>query len=248
MTIPISLERSDLTGRDASGCVVKLILGNDHRLFADALAHVLPRHGVTVTARARSPHELLMALATEQADMCLIAGRWLKGEGLGHLRQVRERYPAVDVVVLSEGSADDIAMALDIGAAAVVSQHQHVTDLLAVLHRVRAGERAIDAAIEPKACGFSRLAGADVDGLLETLTVREQEVLVLMTDGKATKEIASELAITLHTARTHVQSVLVKLGVHSRLEASGLIARSGLLGPCGQFSFSPEARQTTQSE
>ncbi len=222
---------------------MRLILGNDHRVFADALADVLPRHGVIVTARARSPHEILVALANEQADMCLIAGRWLKGEGLGHLRQVRVRHPAVDVIILSEGSAKcDIATALDIGAAAVVSHHQRVTDLLAVLHRVRAGERAIDAANTPETGGLSPLAGTGADGLLGTLTIREQEVLVLMADGKATREIASALAITLHTARTHVQSVLVKLGVHSRLEASGLVARSsGALGPFGQSVVSPVA-------
>jgi two-component system, NarL family, nitrate/nitrite response regulator NarL len=243
------------TGRDAgcaegcsSGSAVRLILGHDHRLFADALADVLPRHRVIVTARARSPRKVLMALATEQADMCLISDRWLKGERLGHLRQVREHHPAVDLVILSDRSTNcDIATARAIGAAAVVSQHQHVADLLAVLHRVRAGERAIDAAIAPEVGSFSPYAGAYIDSLLDTLTIREQEVLMLMTDGKATKEIASALAITLHTARTHVQSVLVKLGVHSRLEASGLVARSGLLGPCGQFGFSPVTHEAAMN-
>lgn len=233
-------------GGCAKGCravrVVRLILGDDHRLFADALADVLPRHEVIVTARARSPQEVLAALASEQADMCLISGRWLNDDRLGHLRQVREHYPAVDLVILSEGSGSakcDTGAALAIGAAAIVSQHEHVTDLLAVLRRVRAGELAIDAAIAPQVARVSPLAVTYVDGLLDLLTTREQEVLMLMADGKATKEIASALAITLHTARTHVQSVLVKLGVHSRLEASGLAARSGLVGPFGQLAFSP---------
>lgn len=205
---------------------MRLIVGHDHRLFADVLADVLRLHGAIVTARARSPREVLMALATEQADICLVADRWLKGEALGHLRQARELHPAVDLVILSERSANfDIATARAIGAAAVVSQHHRVTDLVAVLHRVRAGERAIDAAVAPEVGSFSPGAGAYAGSLLGTLTIREQEVLMLMTDGKAAKEIASALAITLHTARTHVQSVLVKLGVHSRLEASGLVAQ-----------------------
>lgn len=208
------------------GSAVRLILGHDHRLFADALADVLRRHRAVVTARARSPREVLMALATDQADICLVADRWLDGEALGHLRQVRELHPAVDLVILSERSANcDIATARAIGAAAIVGQHQHVTDLVAVLHRVRAGERAIDAETAQQVGSFSPLAEVHAGSLVDTLTIREQEVLMLMTDGKAAKEIASALAITLHTARTHVQSVLVKLGVHSRLEASGLVAQ-----------------------
>lgn len=227
---------------------MRLILGNDHRLFADALADVLPRHGVMVTARACSPQEVLVALATEPADLCLISGRWLKGEGLGPMRQVREHHPAVGLVILSEGSGSancDIAAALAIGAAAVVSRHEDVAELMAVLRRVRAGERAIDVTSAPQAGSLSPLASAYVDGLLHLLTAREQEVLMLMTDGKATKEIASALAITLHTARAHVRSVLVKLGVHSRLEASGLVARSG--APLfGQFTFNPVAHDAAE--
>jgi two-component system, NarL family, nitrate/nitrite response regulator NarL len=221
---------------------VSLILGDDHCLFADALADLLPRHGVIVMARARSPQEVLAALASEQADMCLISGRWLTGDRLGHLRQVREHHPTVGLVILSERSGSvncDIATALAIGAAAIVTQHQQVTDLLGVLHRVRAGERCIEAAVVPEVASFSPLAAGYADGLLDLLTTREQEVLMLMTDGKAAKEIASALAITLHTARTHLQSVLVKLGVHSRLEACGLVARSGLVGPFGQLAFGP---------
>jgi two-component system nitrate/nitrite response regulator NarL len=66
---------------------------------------------------------------------------------------------------------------------------------------------------------------------------------MLIADGHATRDIAQALAISLHTARTHVQSVLVKLGAHSRLEASGMVARSGLLGLAVELGVSRAAAQ-----
>ena len=225
---------------------MRLVLGNDHRLFMDALADVLSRHGVTVAARAHTPHDVLIQVAEQRPDICLIADRWLNREGIGSLREICSNHPGTRLVILSDGSAvADIVTAVDIGAAAVVSQYQHVSDLINVLHRVRTGERPIDAAtVVPAIRNFTRPVSSYSDRLLDMLTIREQEVLKLITDGQATKEIAKALAITPNTARTHVQSVLVKLGAHSRLEASGIVGRSGLLAPPGQFGIRPAVQKT----
>jgi two-component system, NarL family, nitrate/nitrite response regulator NarL len=227
---------------------MRVIVGNDHRLFADALADVLSQHGVVVTAQARTSHELFMAAASHQPDICLVADHWLTGEGLSTIRLLHVLHPAVKVVVLSDSGLNSAEAAADVGAAAIVSQHQHVTDLIEMLHRVRAGERPIDAVPAIQAVRSIRPRfSSDGEALLDALTVREQEVLMLMTDGQATKEIAKALAITLHTARTHVQSVLVKLGVHSRLQACAIVARSGVLGSSGQLAFGQEARRAGAS-
>jgi DNA-binding NarL/FixJ family response regulator len=225
---------------------MRLVLGSDHRLFVDALADVLLQQGVTVAARAHTPHDVLVQVAKQLPDVCLIADRWLSRDGIASLRQICSNHPGTKLVILSEGSAAaDVVTAVDIGAAAVVSQYQHVSELINVLHRVRAGERPIDAAtVIPAIRNFTRPVSSYGDRLLDMLTIREQEVLKLMTDGQATKEIAKALAITLNTARTHVQSVLVKLGVHSRLEASGIVGRSGLLSLPGQFGARPVAQKT----
>jgi DNA-binding NarL/FixJ family response regulator len=227
---------------------VRLILGNDHRMFTDALAAALARLGVAVVATGYTPRAVVVEVGRHQPDVCMVAGRWSDAARIERLRLIRGNHPSVGVVVLSDGSTtSDVATAISIGAAAVVSQHQHVTDLLETLYRVRAGERPIDSAVAVPAIG--RLSPDDFGGgrLLDSLTVREQEVLLLMSDGQATKEIARSLAITPHTARTHVQSVLVKLGVHSRLEASGMAARSGLLRPPGRFPISSVAREAAVS-
>jgi len=65
--------------------------------------------------------------------------------------------------------------------------------------------------------------------LVAGLTQREREALILLAEGAATRDIASQLFISLNTARNHVQSVIVKLGAHSRLEAVATARRAGLL-------------------
>jgi two-component system, NarL family, nitrate/nitrite response regulator NarL len=221
---------------------VRLILGNDHQMFTDALADVLAQQGVMVLARAGTPDAVVLEVARHEPDICMVASRWSNAAGVDSLRLIHANHPAVSVVLLSDGStSSDMATAVTIGAAAVVSRHQHVTDLMGVLNRVRAGERPIDTAMMVPPIGNLRPACSASDRLLDTLTVREQEVLVLLMDGQPTKEIANLLAITLHTARTHVQSVLVKLGVHSRLEATAMVARCGLLGPSGRLLVNPLA-------
>lgn len=70
------------------------------------------------------------------------------------------------------------------------------------------------------------------------LTPREVEVLVRVADGEDTRLIAAGMGIAPSTARTHVQRVLMKLGVGSRLEAAALAARTGLLDRAGPVTLS----------
>lgn len=221
---------------------MRLILGTDQQLFADALQSTLTAHGVTVAGWARSPHELIREAVARLPQICLISARWLCGNG-AQLFDVL--HPAIKIVALAEATnAALMAAAQEYGVAAVVAHNQHVADLIETLHRVRAGERPVPAAPARPAVRALRPSSRSADGgLLDRLTLREQEVLILIADGQATRDIAQALAITQHTARTHVQSVLVKLGAHSRLEASGMVARSGLLGPAGELAINRAAAQ-----
>ena len=212
---------------------MRVVLGNGQRLCTDALAAALAKHGVTVVAVAQTQDAVLPEVAEHEPDICLLSARGSAGTDLDIMRALRTRYPAVKLVVLTDGSdSSALAAAAELGAAALVSRGHQLADLVALLERVSADERprgvgSVLAAVSNS--GPAAEPGSD-SGLAH-LTAREQEILKLMIEGKATKEIARSLAITVHTVRTHAQSVLVKLGAHSRLEAGGILARRGLLGP-----------------
>jgi DNA-binding NarL/FixJ family response regulator len=200
---------------------------------------------VTVVALATSPQEVLAAVARHRPDICLMATRFHTSGDFGVLGVICGRYPQVKVVMLADSA--DPASASDVissGAAGVIRKDQHLTEIIRTLADVRAGERALDTDLpQPGPRDFRSPAASDSEWLLQLLTLREQEVLMLIMEGQSTKQIARSLAISLSTARTHIQSVLVKLGAHSRLEATSMVARSCLLGISGQYSLGPPAKQ-----
>ena len=209
------------------GHALRLVVGERHRLFIDSLAAVLAWHGFDVAAVATSPAELLATVARLQPDVCLLAASFPGGSGLDVMRIIGERHPRVKVVMFS--ASPDPAMltaARDGGAAGFIPSDHHVADIVGALSRVRNGDRVFDL-MDAGIRSFRPAAAAGRHEPWDLLTVREQEVLVLMTEGEATRQIARSLAISVSTARTHVENVLAKLGVHSRLEATTVVARSG---------------------
>jgi two-component system, NarL family, nitrate/nitrite response regulator NarL len=226
---------------------MRIVLGSDHRLVVDAMADALSQNGIAVVAQGMSPQEVLTAVARYEPDICLLSGSFSGSSSLDVLRLIRKRHPAIKVVMFSDSSDPaEVLAAIDGGAAGFISKEQHMTDVVRTLVRVRAGELAFDAGHVGHG---ARKPGVLVspDCLRRMLTFREQEVLMLMMEGESTKQIARSLAISLSTARTHVQSALVKLGAHSRLEASSIVARSGLLGEAGQFALGPSAQAAAAS-
>jgi two-component system, NarL family, nitrate/nitrite response regulator NarL len=223
---------------------VRLVLCDDHRLFIDALAAALTRHGLTVAALATSPEEALALVATHQPDICLLDARFPGSSGLDALRVISGRYPRVKVVMLSASSDPDVvSAAIDGGVAGFIRKDQRVADIVHVLARVWAGERVLDAdLLRGVVRSLHRPVNPDGHWLLGFLTSREQEVLMLMMEGECTKQIARSLAIAQSTARTHVQNVLVKLGVHSQLEATTMVARTGVFGRPGRYSLGTSAQ------
>lgn len=208
---------------------MRLVLGDDHRMFIEALAVALTRHGVTVAELATSPEEVLSGVARHQPDICMLDVLFRAASGLDVLQVIRRCYPRVKIVVLSASSDPYlVSAAIEAGVAGFIRKDQRVADIAHALARVRAGERVLDADLLRSAVRRLRLPVAHSrNRLLETLTVREQEVLMRMMEGECTKQIARSLAVAQSTARTHVRNVLVKLGVHSQLEATTMVAHAG---------------------
>jgi DNA-binding NarL/FixJ family response regulator len=201
-------------------------------MVIESLAAALSRRGFGVAALATSPPELFAQLAEHHPDICLLAACFSGCGGLDVLRMISWRHPDVKVVMLSSSPDPALtAAAVEEGAAGFIPRDCHITDIVRILPRVCHGERVFDGALLAAAVRAFHLPGAgDGDPLRILLTSREQEVLLRITEGECTRQIARSLAITEATVRTHVQNVFVKLGVHSRLEASTVATESGVLG------------------
>jgi two-component system, NarL family, nitrate/nitrite response regulator NarL len=227
---------------------MRIVLGDGQQLFIDAMAAALTENGVTVTAVATSPAEVLAAIGRHRPDICLLATRINGYDSFDLLDMICRRHPQVKVVLLAEhGDPPARSAVLSNGAAGLIRKDQHLTEIMRILDDVLAGEQSVDTDLTHSCGSELDLPASESSWLVRLLTLREQEVLMLIMEGQSTNQIARSLAISMSTARTHIQSVLVKLGAHSRLEATSMVARFCLVGVTGEYSLGPPVRQAAVS-
>jgi len=209
---------------------MRLVLCDDHRLFLEALASALVGHGHDVVATTTTPAGAVRAVALLRPDACVLDLGFPEGSGVEAARILREQHPTTRVLVLSATTDPQVITdALDAGVNGFVHKGQSLDTVLRALEQLANGLPAIDPATRAGALRHSRPVRERRTALgLEYLTEREREVLKLISQGQDTVQIAEALHVSKSTARTHVQNILVKLGVHSRLQAAALVAASGV--------------------
>jgi two-component system, NarL family, nitrate/nitrite response regulator NarL len=208
--------------------VTSLVVGDDHVVFLDALASLLAQHDFTITV-ARSVAETLAAVTRQQPDVCLIDRHFAGDDSVDAIAAMIAASPPTKVLVLSaDPDTEGVLAALRAGASGYLHKTRGVTALTVAIGRVLRGEVVVDvprSTPPPKPAGYS-----DARRLASHLTERERECLDLLVEGLDTAAMARKLAVSRTTVRTHVQSILTKLGVHSRLEAASFAVRYQLLG------------------
>lgn len=207
---------------------MKLVLGDDQAIFLDALSTVLIQRGYEVGAVARSPEEMIAYVHHQRPDACLIDCNLEVDEGLRTIQRVVEASQDTTIVVLgADPGAESAELALDAGASGYLHQSRGVEVLVSALERMPNGERVVDVPDTGPACKPRRASHADT--VAATLTARERECLSLLVAGLDTAAIMSRMGVSRTTVRTHLQAVLTKLGVHSRLEAASFAVRHNLV-------------------
>ena len=206
---------------------MKLVVCDDHALILDALGTALADLGYEVTKAAR-PDDALEAVRVVQPDVCLLDANYPEGSGLDVIPRIREVSAGTKVVIFSADFSDDVVRrAIALGASGYVRKDRGLPQLVEAIDLAISGHMAI----EPSALQRALRSGDPSEHptwVLSFLTDREWQVLKCVSDGLSTEEIAIQLNVRRSTARTHVQNVLTKLGVHSRLQAAALVSANSL--------------------
>ena len=164
----------------------------------------------------RRPHVVVMDLQMEPLD------------GIESIRQIRSRYPEVEVVALTSfGEEERVHAALKAGASGYLLKDSDADEVSAAIRAAHRGELSLDPAITRGLTSSLRAESRDRPDA--ELTKRELEILRLLGAGKTNKEIAVELHISERTARTHVSNILGKLDLTSRTQAALWAVRQGLV-------------------
>ena len=201
---------------------VGVLVVDDHALVRTGVVNIISHEpDLRVVAEASNGAEAVVEFARHRPDVVLLDLRMPVMEGVEAVRQIRELDPAARVIILTTYDTDeDISRALKAGAKAYVLKDISAEDLVSSIRTVLAGKTYIAPAAAAKlAEGVTRVQ----------LTPRELATLKLLADGKANKEIASELDISERTVKTHLGHLFEKLGVTSRTEAIKVATRRGLV-------------------
>ena len=217
-------------GGPAMGEALEVVLADDHVLLLDALAGVLQDGGHRVLATATTCRIMSEQVKAFRPDVCITEARFADGDCVELLGELMADSLNTKLVVLtSDSSTDTMQRALQSGAAAVIHKSRRLAVLLDVLRRVADGEVVVQGPFTRPP--VLRAASAQVRQLSAYLTSRELECLALLTEGMDTEAMSRHLGVSPTTVRSHIQAVLTKLGVHSRLEAASVAVRLGLGTP-----------------
>jgi DNA-binding NarL/FixJ family response regulator len=201
----------------------RVLVVDDHPLTREALAALLRSHGFELAGIAADGEEAIVTAAETQPDVVLLDLLMPGLDGLSALPRLREVAPGCEVVVLTaSGTEENLLAAIRGGAAGYLLKTESPERIAEFLEGVVQGDAALSGPVARRLLDQVRSGGRGSgvpDSIASALSARELEVLLLLDEHHGTDEIAQRLFISEHTVRSHVKSLLRKLGVSSRREA-----------------------------
>ena len=210
---------------------MRVLLADDHTLLREGLRRSLEDAGVEIVGEAADGEEAVRLAGELRPDVVLMDVSMPRLGGVDATREVRARFPDVEVLILTmHADASVVNDAVRAGAAGYLVKDCTTDDIVAMLDAVAKGE----AALSPDLAS-SMLAEAQGDRATSTpegqglLTQREEEVLKLIADGASTPEVAAALYISTKTVRHHLSSIYEKLESRDRTQAVIRAVRMGII-------------------
>jgi DNA-binding NarL/FixJ family response regulator len=207
---------------------IGVLLVDDHRMFGESLARLLADEpGIDVLAVATSGAEALRLAAALRPKVVLLDQEMPDRDGISVAAELKSKDPDLMVVMLTSSTDDRVLLgAIEAGCSGFLTKDRAAAEVAETVRVAAAGEAVIAPAmlarLLPQLNRQHQAVGSD-------LTEREIEVLRLMAQGHANKTVARDLTLSVHTVRNHVQSILTKLGAHSKLEAVSIAVREKLI-------------------
>jgi DNA-binding NarL/FixJ family response regulator/class 3 adenylate cyclase len=203
------------------GDLMRVVIADDSVLLREGIAKLLEESGFEVAGQSSTADDLMLKVRSYKPDVAIVDIRMPPthtDEGLRAAKEIRESYPDVGVLVLSQYVEAGYAMELLQGSAEGVGyllkdRVADITEFADAVRRVGEGGSALDPTVVSRLVGRRR--GEDP---LDALTPREREVLELMAEGRSNQAIAEKLVVTPRAVEKHVTSIFTKLSLPASAE------------------------------
>ncbi|HEY1576613.1 MAG TPA: response regulator transcription factor [Terracidiphilus sp.] len=201
---------------------IRVLVVEDHPVVRQGLVALLSNApDIEVVGSAADGFEGMQVFRSMHPDVTLIDLQMPRLGGVEAIQRIRHESPDARFIVLTTFDGDeDIYRAMQAGAKAYLLKGMEVEELLAAIRTVHAGRASVPSSIAEKLA--QRVGSQD-------LTAREVEVLRRIVAGRANKEIANDLNISEATVKSHVNSLLGKLGVDDRTHAAVVALQRGIV-------------------
>jgi NarL family two-component system response regulator LiaR len=201
--------------------LIRVLIADDHYVVRQGLAALLlPRNGMEVVGEAATGREAVELARTLQPDVILMDMLMPEMDGPAAIALIRQENPKARILVLTSfGESKQITAAVQAGALGYLLKDSSPDDLLHAIRSVHRGNLVL-----PQDLAVKLMQPQPAVATLDQLTERETDVLRLLAQGQSNQEIARNLSISPTTVRSHVSSILMKLGVTNRTQAA-LIAQ-----------------------
>jgi DNA-binding NarL/FixJ family response regulator/class 3 adenylate cyclase len=217
----VVVEDAAPSGNGTRPGALRVVLADDSVLLREGIARLLEQAGFEIVGQVGDPDDLVRRVGFSKPDVAIIDIRMPPthtDEGLRAARTIRDRYPGVGVLVLSQYVEAEYATSLlaeqTEGTGYLLKDRiARVDDFTDAVRRVAAGGSALDPAVVAELVGRRRS-----DDPLGELTAREREVLELMAEGLSNHGIATRLVVTERAVEKHVTNIFAKLGLASTPE------------------------------
>ena len=216
---------------------IRVLLADDHHLFREGLANILKSQpDFEVVGEASDGLEATIKANQLSPDLILMDVTMPVCDGLEATQRIKKDLPDVTIVMLTVNDDNELLFeAIRNGAQGYLLKSISSKEMLASVRGAVRGEAAITRILGGRMLEeFRRVSKRAVDIPAEnsvSLTMREQEVLGLVAEGKTNKEIAKSLNVSIHTVKSHMRKILAKLHLEKRQEAVLYAKREGLIHP-----------------
>ena len=195
---------------------IQLVVADDHQLFREGIISLLSKYeDVDVIGEAADTNQLTSILNSEKVDIVLIDISMPTKSGIEVIAEARKKHSEVKFIVLTmHAEGQYVIKAVRSGAHGYLIKNADENELLTAIRQVAKGMKYFNKEISQLMITDMAIEGEPHKKLSE----RETEVLVLVSEGKTTKEIADELFVSARTVETHRVNIMKKLGVQNTAE------------------------------